>query len=312
MASKYGIILMMKVGSVMKILNVGSLNIDYTYQVERIVKPGETISSQELNVFAGGKGLNQSIALARAGAKVYHAGMVGDDGVFLIDICRNSGVNTDYIKIGSIRTGNAIIQVTLQGQNSIILFPGANRSLSKEYLDQVLDHFEKGDILLLQNEVNLVDYLIEAAAKRGMKIFLNPSPYNKYLDNCDLSKVDTFLMNEVEGYQITKKHQPIEILEAMKQKYNHARVVLTLGKEGVYYQDRDEQIYYQAHTVEAVDTTGAGDTFTGYYIASIMEGKSNQEALVLATAASALAVMKPGAANAIPGRNEVEDFKNNL
>lgn len=296
----------------MKILNVGSLNIDYTYQVEQIVKTGETISSQGLNVFAGGKGLNQSIALARAGANVYHAGIVGKDGTFLIDVCKNSGVNTDYIKIGSIRTGNAIIQVTPQGQNSIVLFSGANRSLSKEYLDQVLAHFEKGDILLLQNEVNLVDYLIEAASKKEMKIFLNPSPYNKYLDNCDLSKIDTFLMNEVEGYQITKKHLPIEILDVMKQKYNHARVVLTLGKDGVYYQDNNEQIYYKAYPIDAIDTTGAGDTFTGYYIASLMEGKSNQEALALATAAAALAVMKPGAANAIPKRNQVENFMTEL
>lgn len=291
----------------MKVLNVGSLNIDYTYHLKRIVAPGETITSKQLEVFAGGKGLNQSIALAQAGAEVYHAGKIGSDGQFLVELCQASGVDTRYIEVGAAPTGNAIIQVTPQGENSIILYPGANRSLNKAWIDQVLDKFAQGDVLLLQNEVNLVDYLISQAQKRGLLIYLNPSPFDEYIKNCDLTKVDTFLMNEVEGFQITGYREPKQILAQMQKLYPKAKVVLTLGKNGSYYQDDEQCIYQEAKTVTAVDTTGAGDTFTGYYIAAILEGKNVSDALLLASNAAALAVKKFGAAKAIPKRQDVDN-----
>ena len=291
----------------MKVLNVGSLNIDHTYQLERIVAPGETITSKQMSVYAGGKGLNQSIAIARAGIEVYHAGKIGIDGQFLIELCNDSGVNSTFIETGVIPTGNAIIQVTSQGQNSIILYPGANRSLDKAWIDKVLTEFSKGDILLL-HEVNLIDYLIIEGKKKGMNIFLNPSPYDEYIDKCDLSLVNTFLMNEVEGAQITGCYDPECILTRMKNLYPQAKVVLTLGQDGVYFQDKEQRVYQPARTVKAVDTTGAGDTFTGYYIAAVIEGKSAIEALTFATNAAALAVMKAGAANAIPKRHDVEKY----
>ena len=286
----------------MKVLNVGSLNIDHTYQLERIVAPGETITSKQMSVYAGGKGLNQSIAIARAGIEVYHAGKIGIDGQFLIELCNDSGVNSTFIETGVIPTGNAIIQVTSQGQNSIILYPGANRSLDKAWIDKVLTEFSKGDILLLQNEVNLIDYLIIEGKKKGMNIFLNPSPYDEYIDKCDLSLVNTFLMNEVEGAQITGCYDPECILTRMKNLYPQAK------QDGVYFQDKEQRVYQPARTVKAVDTTGAGDTFTGYYIAAVIEGKSAIEALTFATNAAALAVMKAGAANAIPKRHDVEKY----
>lgn len=163
----------------MKILNFGSLNIDYTYSVDHIVHPGETITSGSLEVFPGGKGLNQSIALARAGADVYHAGLIGEDGIFLRDLCRESGVKTGYIRETETRTGNAIIQVSEKGENCIILYPGANREQTEEYIDEVLKGFGEGDVLLLQNEINLLDYLISKGAEKGMKIVLNPSPFDE-------------------------------------------------------------------------------------------------------------------------------------
>ena len=261
-----------------------------------------------MSVYAGGKGLNQSIAIARAGIEVYHAGKIGIDGQFLIELCNDSGVNSTFIESGVIPTGNAIIQVTSQGQNSIILYPGANRSLDKAWIDKVLTEFSKGDILLLQNEVNLIDYLIIEGKKKGMNIFLNPSPYDEYIDKCDLSLVNTFLMNEVEGAQITGCYDPECILTRMKNLYPQAKVVLTLGQDGVYFQDKEQRVYQPARTVKAVDTPGAGDTFTGYYIAAVIEGKSAIEALTFATNAAALAVMKAGAANAIPKRHDVEKY----
>lgn len=292
----------------MKILNYGSMNIDYTYRLEHIVRPGETISSRSLEVFPGGKGLNQSIALARAGAQVYHAGCIGEDGRFLETLCRENGVNTEFIKIADTRTGNAIIQVSESGENCIILYPGSNRCLEHSDIDRVLDHFGEGDILLLQNEINQLPYLIDQASDKKMKIFLNPSPFDHYIEECSLDKIHTFIMNEVEGYQMTGQRDEKDILEAMKIKYAQADVVLTLGEKGAYYQTCDKCFFAPSLKVEAVDTTAAGDTFTGYFIHAVVEGKSGEEALQTAAKAAAIAVTRKGASSSIPMREEVENL----
>lgn len=289
----------------MKVLNFGSLNIDYTYRLDHIVVPGETISSKSLEVFPGGKGLNQSVALAKAGVEVYHAGMIGKDGVFLKYFCEENGVYTEFIKEIDRRTGNAIIQVSDDGQNSIILFPGANRENTKEYVDIVLKHFESGDVLLLQNEINYVDYLIETGSQKGMKVVLNPSPFDSQLEKCDLSKVDIFLMNEVEGSQITGETNPHSILMKMRTLYPSATTVLTLGEEGSVYCSSEELYKQEAVKVEVVDTTAAGDTFTGYFLCGMVEGQQVQKTLQMAAHASALAVGKKGASVSIPRREAV-------
>lgn len=290
----------------MKILNFGSLNIDYTYSLEHIVQPGETITSRSLEVFPGGKGLNQSIALARAGADVYHAGLIGSDGRFLRDICRESGVKTEYIRETEKRTGNAIIQVSEEGQNCIILYPGANREQTEAYIDEVLKGFSAGDILLLQNEINLLHYLISEGAKKGMKIALNPSPFDEKITTCDLSKVSLFLINEVEGEQITGEKDPEQILQKMEMLYPGAETVLTLSDKGSVYGNGTERIRQETVRVKAVDTTAAGDTFTGYYLASVMEGKTKAQAMKEAACAAALAVSKKGASSSVPWRRDVE------
>lgn len=294
----------------MKILNFGSLNIDYTYRLEHIVAPGETISSKTLEVFPGGKGLNQSIALARAGAEVFHAGAIGTDGDFLIDICKESGVKTQYIQRKEVRTGNAIIQVTDTGQNCIILYPGANRTQSKGWIDHVLKQFSKGDMLLLQNEINMVDYLIDTAYEKGMQIVLNPSPYDNHLAPCNLNKIDIFLMNEVEGEQITGEASCNEILRVMREEFPHAAVVLTLGEKGSVYQKGDMICRQDCICVEPVDTTAAGDTFTGYFLAGLARGEQVEFVMKWSAAASALAVTQKGAVSSIPQKEEVEVFLN--
>lgn len=289
----------------MKILNLGSLNIDYTYRVSQIVSPGETISSQSLDIHPGGKGFNQSIALTKAGAKVYHAGKVGEDGQFLIDLCNENKVNTDYLELSSTRTGNAVIQVSDQGQNSIILYPGANHCLDKEYLNNVLKDFSKGDLLLIQNEVNMLEYLLQEATRKQMRIFFNPSPFSDEIINYDLSKIDTFLLNEIEGCLLTGKNKPEEILLVMAQKYPASNVVLTLGEKGSYYQGNGKKIYQRPINTKVVDTTGAGDTFTGYFIAMMLTGKDIQEVMYLASKAASLAVSRKGAMSSIPDLDEV-------
>lgn len=289
----------------MKVLNFGSLNLDYVYQVESILIPGETQASKDRKTFCGGKGLNQSIALAKAGIPVYHAGMIGEEGDILLETCRDNGVNTEFIRKIQGPSGHTVIQVDKDGQNCILLFGGANRSITREFVDQVLENFEKEDIILLQNEISELDYVIDRAYEKGMTIILNPSPYDKGLEKCDLSKVSLFLVNEIEGYQITGEKEPDKILSRIKEIYPDARVVLTLGGDGSVFQDRTG-IYRQGiYKVKAVDTTAAGDTFTGYFISSLIDRLPVEEGLKLAAKASAIAVSRPGATASIPMKEEV-------
>lgn len=289
----------------MKVLNFGSLNLDYVYQMETILIPGETQTAKNRNTFCGGKGLNQSIALAKAGIPVYHAGMIGEGGEILLETCKENGVNTEFIKTIDGPCGHTVIQVDKNAQNCILLFGGSNRSMTKEFVDEVLANFEKGDIILLQNEINELDYIIDKAYEKGMMIILNPSPYDSALDACDLSKISLFLVNEIEGYQITGEKEPEKILAKIKEVYPKAKIVLTLGGDGSVYQD-ETGIYHQGiYKVKAVDTTAAGDTFTGYFISSILDGMPVQEGLKLAAKASAIAVSRAGATASIPLREEV-------
>lgn len=289
----------------MKVLNIGSMNLDYVYQVDHIVQPGETESAGSRSIFLGGKGMNQSVALARAGVEVYHGGMLGPDGQAFLDACGECGVNSDFIRTVSEPTGHTIIQIDHNAQNCILLYGGANQCLTEEYVDEVLGCFSPEDILLLQNEVNRLPYLIDQAYEKGMTIALNPSPFDDKLQSVDLSKVSIFLLNEVEGGQITGLTKPEEILTAMADRFPTARIVLTLGREGAIYACDGERHFQPAFPVQAVDTTAAGDTFTGYFLAGLTKGLSISETLLHATMASAIAVTRPGAVSSIPTWDEV-------
>lgn len=291
----------------MKILNIGSLNIDHVYSVDHAVRPGETISSKNLQDFCGGKGLNQSIALARAGAKVYHAGKIGEDGISLTDRLSEDNVNIEYTKIEKdVPTGHAIIQVDPSGQNCIVIYGGANTQIHRQDVDDILSNFDEGDILLLQNEVSNVEYAIEKAHEKGMKIALNPSPIGELASSDKLKFVDWFILNEVEGYEITGVKAGKEICESLVRRYPCCKVVLTLGEQGCIYYDGESFYEHGIYKVTAVDTTAAGDTFTGYFLTCIMENLDIDTALTLASKASAIAVSRAGASDSIPVRKEVE------
>lgn len=289
----------------MKILNFGSINIDNVYHVDDFVKPGETKKSLSFQVFPGGKGLNQSVALARAGAVVYHAGKIGTDGQWLADLMKTSGVDTALVEKAKCDTGKAVIQVSDTGQNAIILYEGANQEMDRKYIERVLDQFCAGDILVLQNEINLVPEMIESARQRGLKIALNPSPANEVIHQCDLSKIQWLLLNEVEGEWMTGKKEPEEICRELLKAYPDMEVVLTLGSQGVLYQSAEKKCFQKAFKVDAVDTTGAGDTFTGYFLRCVSEGETPEKALRLASKAASIAVSRAGAAVSIPYWSEV-------
>lgn len=292
----------------MKVLSFGSLNIDFTYLVSHFVQKGETISSRDLLVAPGGKGLNQSVALAKAGASVYHAGSIGPDGEFLIDILKDSGADVSNVKrLTEVRTGNALIQNDDEGDNCIILYGGANQAITKAQVDETFAKFEKGDYLILQNEINELKYIVEQAAEKGLKIVLNPSPMNEKILALPLEKVDYFLLNEIEAGQLVGKNdQPENLLDAMCKKFPNAAIVLTVGADGAWYAKGDEKVFQPAFKVKAVDTTAAGDTFTGYFVAGIMKGMEVKEAMALAAKASSITVTRQGAAKSIPRLEEVK------
>lgn len=272
-----------------------------------MVTGGETESSEGLRIYCGGKGLNQSVALARAGAQVYHGGLVGADGEPLLAVCRENGIPTDYIRQLEGPGGHTVIQVDRKGQNSILLYGGSNRQFTEDYIDEMLADFGKGDLLLLQNEVNRLDYMVHQAFARGMKIILNPSPMDGHLLPVELDKIHLFIMNEIEGQQMTGEKEPERILTRAAQLYPAADFVLTLGKAGSIYMSGRCVLRQKAYAVEAVDTTAAGDTFTGYFIAGMMEGLEPGACLELAARASALAVTRPGAVPSIPWRRELAE-----
>lgn len=296
----------------MKILSFGSLNIDHTYQLEHFVQKGETISAHQLQNFSGGKGLNQSIALARAGASVVHAGAIGEDGKFLLKEMENSGVDISKVQIlKDIPTGHAIIQIDSSGDNCILLYGGANRQITTSYVDEVLMQVAEGDVLVLQNEINHLPYIVQEAKKKGMKIVLNPSPMDEKIFEISLENVDVFILNEVEASQLVGENNLSgEILiKALQEKYQDAEVVLTLGDKGAMYSGKGMTCKQEAMKVKAVDTTAAGDTFTGYYLAGIVEGLTVQEAMKQASIAAAIAVGRKGASPSIPYKEEVSEFK---
>jgi len=290
----------------MKILNIGSMNLDMVYRMDHIVQPGETEASDGMNVFLGGKGINQSVAAAKAGAEVFHGGMIGEDGQPFLDACEEFGVDARHIRKVDGKSGHAIIQIDRNAQNCIILFGGANQKLTAEYVDGVLSDFAAGDILLLQNEVNMLPYIVDRAFEKGMQIALNPSPFNEKLKEVDMGKISIFLLNEVEGFQITGLSEPDAILARLLELYPHAKIVLTLGKDGAVYADGAQKHFQPIFPVKAVDTTAAGDTFTGYFLACLCEGMDIPEVLRRSAKASSIAVSRPGAVPSIPWRKEVE------
>ena len=295
----------------MKILNYGSLNIDYTYSVDHFVRGGETMFSEEMHVFSGGKGLNQSIALSKSGAEVWHAGAIGTgDGDFLIRQLKEAGVNTEYISVLDGKTGHAIIQKAKDGGNCILLFGGANQQITREMVDGVMDHFEKGDYLVLQNEISEIGYIMERAREKGMVLVFNPSPMDDKISTYPLEYVDYFLLNEIEAGDICgEQGSGEELLQKLSDKFPASKIVLTLGGDGSLYRDGQRILTQGIYKVPVADTTAAGDTFTGFLIGGLVQGLDAGEALDLAAKAAAIAVSRPGAAPSIPSREEVEAFK---
>lgn len=288
----------------MKLLNLGSCAIDHVYQVPWLVRPGESLPSLEYQVHPGGKGLNQSLALAYAGAEVSHAGKLGEDGSFLKTLLDDAGVNTSLLEVAAGPSGHAFIQVTPDGENAIVLFGGTNKQITEADVQRLLAA-SQADFLLLQNETSALEATINLAADQGKRIVFNAAPMTAEVASLPLARLELLIVNEIEGEAITGKAKPDGIIKALGKLYPNTSVLLTLGAEGARFASQGQTHQCPAHQVKAVDTTGAGDTFTGYFLAGYVAGLPIEDCLAQATKAAALCVTRPGAATSIPRLSEL-------
>lgn len=289
----------------MTVFNLGSINADWVYQVGHFPAPGETISATACSVGLGGKGANQSIAAAASGARVVHIGAVGDGGDWLITQMAERGVDTQGIAtLSEPATGHAAIAVDGAGENQIIVFPGTNRAIGAEGLSKLSDLGQPGDLLLLQNETNLQREAMQRGRDLGLRIVYSAAPFDAAQVAEVLPLVDLLVLNAVELSQLTQS------MGVAEDDLPVPELLVTLGSDGAYWRDMGSGTRHEvsAHRVDVVDTTGAGDTFLGYFSGACDQGAAIPDALKLASAAAALQVGRKGAADAIPLRQEVDQF----
>jgi len=289
-----------------KLVNLGSLCIDHVYSVPDITGAGETVASLGHEVFPGGKGLNQSVAAARAGAVVMHFGCVGEDGAWLKDVLAEAGVDASGVRVATGASGHAVIQVNAAGENAIVIAGGTNRELTDADVTAALDALDADDWLLLQNEINDLAAVLAAASRRGARVAFNVAPVDGREAAYDLSGTALLIVNEIEAAALAGEEDPGTALEALRERHPNMDVVLTLGREGLLYASTEGTGTMPAHAVQAVDETAAGDAFIGYLMAALLAGDEIASALAKASAAGALAVTKAGAASSIPTPDEVE------
>ncbi|MGQ7248409.1 ribokinase [Halomonas sp. V046] len=289
--------------------NFGSINLDHVYRVPHLVRPGETLASHEHRVGLGGKGANQSLALARAGGEVCHWGQINGQDGWVRDMLVDAGVGVTGVTDVEGPTGHAIIQVDDAAENAILLFPGANHGFRRADLAALIDATAPGDWLLIQNETSALGDAIVLAHQAGMRIAFNPAPMSDAVLDLPLEHCDLLFVNRGEAAWLAGLDQAADapaLLDALAQRLPQTQTVLTLGADGAWFQHGQTRHFQPALPVKAVDTTAAGDTFIGYYLAALQDGAQAPACLILATAAAAIGVQRQGAAASIPSRAEVD------
>jgi len=278
--------------------------------VTELAGSGETVAAKAYDIFPGGKGLNQSLAAAKAGATVTHAGAIGKDATWLLDLLAEAGATVEPVQILDGASGHALIQVNDNGENSIVINGGTNRLLTRDYIDSVLDQITADDWLLLQNEINELDYVLAEAHKKNLRVAFNIAPPDERIQSYPLDAVKLFVLNLHEAAALTGEQTEAAVMAALQERYPGASSVLTQGGAGLHYFAAGSAgfEFLPAHSVTPVDETAAGDAFTGYLLAGLAQGTGFAEALRLASAAGALAVTAAGAASSIPERDAVDKF----
>lgn len=300
----------------MSLLVIGSLNMDYDAFLDRLPLPGETVSANDFKRIAGGKGANQAVAAARSGAKVTMIGCIGDDeiGSTMISGLKESNVDTNHINIiEETPSGMAFINVSKEGENSIVIIPGANAKVTNEVLDKELELFKTTDAVLLQHEIPLqtVEYALTLAKKYNKLTILNPAPAypisNKILGLTDILVVNEHELCIVSGKKTTTRNQMDDAVAYLKSKGAN-RIILTLGEKGLIDYPNDQTFEHSAYNVKVTDTTAAGDTFIGAFCYALLNNFPREKCIDYAQKAAALAVTKKGAQSSIPTKIEIENF----
>ncbi|MFT6407422.1 MAG: ribokinase [Arenicella sp.] len=288
-----------------KILSFGSINIDYIYRVEHFVRPGETLASRSLDVALGGKGANQSVAIARAGGTVKHIGRASQSEAWVFTYLQACGVDISNVERVDEPSGHAIIQVDQQGENAIILHGGANQSFDIDYLSGLIANSQTADYLLAQNECNALPEVIAMALEAGLKVVLNPAPMTDSIRSLPLHRLDTLIVNEGEAQGLCDKSKIDDVVDTLRKLLPRTRVVITLGAEGAILIANGSVVKVPAVDTTVVDTTGAGDTFVGYFVAGLAAGLEDLPALERACQAAALSVQSLGAIASIPNLDQL-------
>lgn len=286
------------------IYNLGSINADYFYALPHLPGPGETLAATALSSGLGGKGANQSVAAALAGAEVKHIGSVGPDGQWTIDRLAKFGVDTSYIRMTDTPTGHAIVMIDTVGENQIVIFPGANQAQDEKTIASTLSTAKARDWLMLQNETSHQLQTARLAKERGLNVAYSAAPFDAEAVQAVMPHVTLLIMNEVEADQLS------QALGTTTLQLPVPNILITKGSKGAEWIDTGllETVFVPAFSVEPVDTTGAGDTFAGYTVAGLSQDLTPKEALRRASAAAAISVTRKGTADAIPSLQEVLDF----
>lgn len=301
------------------IVVVGSLNMDITVKVPHIPKIGETILATEIQEFGGGKGANQAIASARLGTSVAMIGKVGQDknGYKLIDRLKKENIDITGVEFSQDMTGTAFINVSSEGDNNIVVYPGANNDVDIEQIYRHRHLIENSKICIVQMEIpyEVVKYVANICYEKEVKLLFNPAPASNKIEDDLLEKSYILIPNETELFFLVGEDKPSldKVDEAIERLYNRGvnRLIVTLGEKGSIFYDGKEKYYFESKKVEAVDSTAAGDSFVGALATALVEGETISESIKFATYASALTVTKFGAQSSLPTREEVEDFIRN-
>lgn len=289
-----------------RVFNFGSINIDHVYRMPRLAQPGETLSSLGYARGPGGKGLNQSVALARAEARVSHIGFIGEDGAWLRDFLEAEGVDCISVGVAAEATGHAVIQILPGGDNTIFLHAGANFCATREYVCKALAGAQAGDWFLCQNETSAVEEALDEAKRLGLKTAFNAAPANSAGCPGFLGAVDLLVVNESEACALGGTSSPMSAVASLRSAFPRMDIVLTLGARGAVWSGPEADEKVPAVPADAVDTTAAGDTFIGYLVAALLRECHPAAALALASRAASITVSRKGAAESIPFVREVE------
>lgn len=298
-----------------RILIVGSSNTDMVIKTQKFPSPGETILGGKFLMNAGGKGANQAVAAARTGGKVTFVGKIGNDifGKQAVQQLKDEGINVEFVSVDEQNpSGVALITVDSKGENSIVVAPGSNGTLSSSDFDKASHVLDESAFVLLQLEIPIptVEHIAEMAAKKHTKVILNPAPAARLSDEL-LRNISIITPNESEaelltGIKVTDEQSALKAASLLHEK-GIETVIITLGAAGAFLLSEGKHEIISAPKVDPVDTTAAGDTFNGALVVALSEGKSIRDSIAFANKAAAISVTRIGAQSSVPYRKEISN-----